>query len=82
MFAVPHSDINSFNSGLLHFTSRPHCKKSRLAKVKDGIINFILGNYLVDRNIGPGPNTSASILLLFANNILNLILLSLPKLEC
>jgi hypothetical protein len=49
MFAVLHSDINSLKSGLLHLTSQPYRKKSRSAKVKDGIINLILRNYLVDR---------------------------------
>jgi hypothetical protein len=51
MFAVLHSDINSLKSGLLHFTSQPYCKKSRSAKVKDGIINLILWNYLIERYI-------------------------------
>ncbi len=50
MFAVLHLDINSLKSGLLHLTGPPYCKKSRSAKVKDGIINSILRNYLVDRN--------------------------------
>jgi hypothetical protein len=49
MFAVLHSDINSLKSGLLHLTGQPYCKKSRSAKAKDGIINLILRNYLVDR---------------------------------
>jgi hypothetical protein len=49
MFAVLHSDINFLKSGLLHFMSQPYYKKSRLAKVKDGIINLILRNFLVDR---------------------------------
>ena len=49
MFAVLHSDINSLRSGLLHLTGQPYCKKSRSAKVKDGIINLILRNYQVDR---------------------------------
>ncbi len=49
MFAVLHSDINSHKSGLLYLTSQPYCKKSRSAKVKDGIINLFLWNYLVDR---------------------------------
>jgi hypothetical protein len=49
MFAVLRSDINSLTSGLLHLTDQPYCKKSRSAKVKDEIINLILGNYLVDR---------------------------------
>jgi hypothetical protein len=49
MFAVLHSDINSPKSGLLHLTGQPYCKKSRSAKVKDGIINLFLTNYLVDR---------------------------------
>jgi len=33
---------NSLKSGFLHLTSQPYCKKSRSAKVKDGIINLIL----------------------------------------
>jgi len=49
MFAVLNSDINSLKSGLLHLTGQPYCKKSRSAKVKDGIINLILRNYLVDQ---------------------------------
>ncbi len=49
MFPVPHSDINSCKSGLLHLTDQPYCKKGRSAKVKDGIINLILRNYLIDR---------------------------------
>jgi hypothetical protein len=49
MFAVLHSDINSLKSGHLHLTGQPYRKKSRSAKVKDGIINLILMNYLVDR---------------------------------
>jgi hypothetical protein len=46
MFAVPHSDINSLMSGLLHLSSQPYCEKSRSAKEKDGIINLILRNYV------------------------------------
>jgi hypothetical protein len=49
MFSVLHSDINSLKSGLLHLTVQPYCKKCRSAKVKDGIINLILRNYLIDR---------------------------------
>jgi hypothetical protein len=49
MFAVLHSDINSLKSGLLHLTDQPYCKKGRSAKVKDGIINLFLRNYLVDQ---------------------------------
>jgi hypothetical protein len=49
MFAVLHSDINSLKSGLLHLTGPPYCKKSRSAKVKNGIINIILKNFLIDR---------------------------------
>jgi hypothetical protein len=49
MFAVLHSDINSLQSGLLHLTGQPYFKKSRSANVKDGIINLILRNYLIDR---------------------------------
>jgi len=48
-FAVLHSDINSLKSGLLHLASHSYCKKSRSAKVKDGIIKLILRNYLIDR---------------------------------
>jgi hypothetical protein len=35
-------------SGLLYSTGQPYCKKSRSAKVKDGIINLIVRNYLID----------------------------------
>ncbi len=49
MFAVLHSGINSLKSGHLHLTGKPYCKKHTSAKVKDGIINLILRNYLVDR---------------------------------
>jgi hypothetical protein len=49
VFAALHSNINSIKSGLLHLTGQPYCKKSRSAKVKDGIINLILRNYFVDR---------------------------------
>jgi hypothetical protein len=45
MFAVLHSDINS----LLHLSGQPYCKKGRSAKVKDGIINLILRDYVLDR---------------------------------
>ncbi len=38
-----------FKSGFLHLTGQPYCKKSRSAKVKDGITNLILWNYLIDR---------------------------------
>jgi hypothetical protein len=51
-FAVLHSDINSLKSGPLHLTGQPYCKKSRSAKVKDGIISLFLRNYLVDRYTG------------------------------
>jgi hypothetical protein len=47
MFAVLHLDINYLMSGLCHFTGHSDCKKSRSAKAKDGIINFILRNYLL-----------------------------------
>jgi hypothetical protein len=49
MFAVMHSDINSLKSGLLHLSGQPCCKKSRSAKVKDGIIILILRDYLIDQ---------------------------------
>ena len=47
MFAGIHSMFYSPKSSLLHLTGQPYCKKGRLAKVKDGIINLILGNYLI-----------------------------------
>ncbi len=67
MFAMLHSDINSRKSDLLHLTDQPYCKKSRSTKVKDGIINLILRNFLIDRynpqRLGwkgfPGSNTLA-----------------------
>jgi hypothetical protein len=49
MSAVMHSDINSLKSGLLHLTGQPYSKKSRSAKTKDGTINLILRNYLIER---------------------------------
>jgi hypothetical protein len=49
MFAVLHSGSNSLKSGRLQLTGKPYCKKHTSAKVKDGIINLILRNYLVDR---------------------------------
>jgi hypothetical protein len=55
MFAVLHSDINSLKSGVPYLTGQPYCKKSRLAKVKDGIINLILRNYLFDQYKYSGP---------------------------
>ncbi len=51
MFAVRNSDINFLKSALLYLTGQPYCKKGRSAKVKDGIINQILKNYLIDRYI-------------------------------
>jgi len=51
MFAALHSDLNSHKSGLLHLTGQPYCKKCRSAKVKGGIINLFLRNYLVGRCI-------------------------------
>ncbi len=53
MFAVLHSDINSPKSGFLHLTGQPYCKKSRSAKVKDGIIAYFLGTIsLIDTSYG------------------------------
>ncbi len=49
MFAVLHSDINPHKSGLFYLTDQPYCKKSKSAKVKDGIINLFLRNYLIGR---------------------------------
>ncbi len=39
-------------SGILYLTGQPYCKKSRSAKVKHGIINLFLRNFLVDRYKG------------------------------
>ncbi len=59
MFAELHSDINCHKSSLLHLTGQPYCKKSRSAKVKDGIINLFLGNNLIGRYITcQGQNSS------------------------
>jgi hypothetical protein len=41
-------EANSLKSSLLHLTGQPYCKKGRSAKVKDGIMNLILRNYLID----------------------------------
>ncbi len=49
MFAVLHSDINSLKFGPLHLTRQSYCKKGRSAKVKGGIINLSLSNYLIDQ---------------------------------
>jgi hypothetical protein len=49
MNALLHSDINSPKPGLLYLTGQPCCKKGSSAKVKDGIINLTLRNYLDDR---------------------------------
>ncbi len=55
MFAVLHIDINLHKSGLLYLTGQPYSKKSRSAKVKDGIINLFLSNYLIHtRTFAPG----------------------------
>ncbi len=51
MFAVLHSDISSLMAGLLRLTAQHYCKRGKLAKVKDGIINLILRNYLIDQYI-------------------------------
>jgi hypothetical protein len=56
MFALLHSDINSPKSGFLHLTGQPYCKKSRSAKVKDGIIYSFLRNNLIDRYSGRGSD--------------------------
>ncbi len=47
---VLHSDINSLKYGLLHLTGQPDWKKSRSAKVKDGILNLFPRNYLIDQH--------------------------------
>ncbi len=49
MFAVLHSDINSNKSVLCHSTNQPFFIKGRLVRVKDGIINLIIKNYLIDQ---------------------------------
>jgi hypothetical protein len=37
VFAILHSNVNSFKSGVLHLTFQPYFKKGTPAKVKDGI---------------------------------------------
>jgi len=49
MFALLHSNISSLKSGLLNLIGQPYCNKGRSAKVKNGIRNLILRNYLIDR---------------------------------
>jgi hypothetical protein len=49
LFAELHSDIDSLKSGLFHLTGQLYCKNGRLAKVKDGIRNYSLRNYLILR---------------------------------
>ncbi len=44
--------ISTPKSGFLHLTGQSYCKKSRSAKVKDGIINLFLRNYLVGQYTG------------------------------
>jgi hypothetical protein len=56
------SDINSHKSGLLHLTGQPYCKKSRSAKVKDGIINLFLRNNLIDQ-YSNNPETKSGYLI-------------------
>jgi len=63
MFAVLHYDINSPKSSLLHLTGRPYWKKSRSAKVKDGIINLFPRNNVIDQyNIWINLSTNIGIL--------------------
>jgi hypothetical protein len=68
MFAVLHSDINSRKSGLLHFTGQPYYKNCRSGKVKDGIINVILRNYLFDRYMGVRDFQGQALLLIVPIN--------------
>ncbi len=81
MFAGLHSDINSHKSSLLHLTSQPYWKKSRSAKVKDGIINFFLGTItLIDTTSQTGgqrysdtsPFSNPCFVVLY-NNIINIL---------
>ncbi len=75
MFAVLHSDINSPKSGLLHLTGQSYCKKSRSAKVKDGILNFILRKYHIDRYSAKGKIQTLNLRIvshMFANYITKL----------
>jgi hypothetical protein len=59
MFAELHSDINSHKSSLLHLTGQPYWKKSRSAKVKDGMITYFVGTIsLIDT---PGNTEGGSI---------------------
>jgi hypothetical protein len=60
MFAVLHSDINLHKSGLLHLTGQPYWKKSRSAKVKDGIINLFLRTISLVDTVSNILNTRSS----------------------
>jgi hypothetical protein len=48
MFVILHSDINSLSLASFIYPSSLIEKKSRSAKVKDGIINLICKNYLIN----------------------------------
>jgi hypothetical protein len=81
IFLVLHSDINSFKSDLLHITGQPYCKKDRSSKVKYGIINLILRNYVVD----PYIILKANIVLacrVTATQLIFFMMLCIIKLEC
>jgi hypothetical protein len=45
MLAELHLEINCLS---LHLMGQPYCKKSRSAKVKDGIITYFLGTISLD----------------------------------
>jgi hypothetical protein len=65
MLLVLHLDINSHKSGFLHLAGQPCCKKCRSAKVKDGIINLFLRNYL----LGLYKHTDSTLVNTLAYNI-------------
>ncbi len=79
MFAVLHSDINLHKSGLLYLTGQPFCKKSSSAKVKDGIINLFLRNYLVHRY--KDMTLSITTLSIMTLSIMTLSITTLSKFE-
>jgi hypothetical protein len=54
-FAVMHSDIKSFKSGLLHLTGQPNCKKGRFSKSQRWN-NKLNSQQLSRRSIHQWPN--------------------------
>ncbi len=68
MFAELHSDINSPKSGFLHLMGQPYCKKSRSAKVKDGILTYFLGTISLIDTLAAFDNANIIYLLIKVAN--------------